>query len=266
MAGQVAPRTTDPTVPGDATAPTERPTPGDVLVSGGGAPVTVFAPGLGASTAETRPFGSGVAGTRVFLTFHSRTYADLADELRRAADAAGARRAVGVSLGAGAIMRLIATAPDRFERLVLVLPASLDSPRPDAVVRRIVAAADLIDSANAGELARALLDLQPPSVRHRPDARTWARTRATELAGTPAGDQLRAFAGQPPLSDRGVLAACSTPVLVLGQEGDDLHPASCARDVAAALPRSELEIFPPGGLLWAHRRAVRARISGFLAD
>ena len=131
MAGQVAPRTTDPTVPGDATAPTERPTPGDVLVSGGGAPVTVFAPGLGASIAETRPFGSGVAGTRVFLTFHGRTYADLADELRRSADAAGARRAVGVSLGAGAIMRLIATAPDRFERLVLVLPASLDSPRPD---------------------------------------------------------------------------------------------------------------------------------------
>jgi 3-oxoadipate enol-lactonase len=253
----VAGGTTGPTDPGDAQP--------DLLVSGGGLPVTVFAPGLGASFAETRPFGSGVSGTRAFLAFRGLTYGDLAGELRRVADSVAATRAVGVSLGAGAIIRLLATSPDRFERIVLVLPSGLDKPRSSAVVRRIVAAADLIEAGDAGALADALLDLQPVAVRSRDDVRTWARQRATELAGSSAGRQLHAFAAQVPLAARAVLGDCRARALVVAQEGDDIHPVDVAQTIAAALPDSELEIFPPGGLLWSHRPAVRARISEFLA-
>ncbi len=251
--------------------------------------MTVFAPGLAASVAETRPFGSGVVGTRVFLEFRGLTYARLASELRRVADGAGATRALGVSLGAGALMALVAQQPDRFERLVLVLPAGLDTPRPDPVVRRLRHAADLavgladehpdglgpdglgpddLDPddlhADADDLADALLGLQPPAARERPDVVAWSRQRAREIVGTPAVAALRAFADQVPLADRAVLASCRVPVLVLGQEGDDAHPVSVARDVADSLPAAELEVLPPGGLLWSHRAAVRDRIAGFL--
>ena len=38
-------------------------------MTGPGEPVTVFAHGLAGSIDETRPFGSGVRGSRVFLHF-----------------------------------------------------------------------------------------------------------------------------------------------------------------------------------------------------
>ena len=65
----------------------------EYVVTGNGPPVTVFAHGLAGSIPETRPFGSGVDGTRVFLHFRGHgassapvgtcTYAALADELVR---------------------------------------------------------------------------------------------------------------------------------------------------------------------------------------
>src|SRR5204863_8641281 len=70
------------------------------LVVGTGAPVTVFAHGLGGSIVDTRPLASGVDGTRVFLHFrgHGATtvtsggysYDDLVTELLTVADAFGA--------------------------------------------------------------------------------------------------------------------------------------------------------------------------------
>ncbi|MGW0228234.1 alpha/beta fold hydrolase [Actinopolymorpha singaporensis] len=251
------------------TASNDEPRPRYVL-TGNGRPTTVFAPGLGGSVEQTRPFGSGVLGTRAFLEFHcaqSLTYGDLAASLRRIADDTGASRAVGVSLGAGAILHVLAATPDRFERAVLLLPAALDHPRPAWVATRMRAAADRIDGADRGDVdavAAALRDLQPASVRDRPEVVTWARDRARALAGPAFARVLRAFADQQPVADRGVLARCTAPVLVVGQGGDDAHPAGVARETAAALPNAELEVFPPGGLLWEHRAAVRARISAFL--
>jgi 3-oxoadipate enol-lactonase len=107
---------------------------------GSGEPVTVFAGGLGATIAETRVLGSGVRGTKVFFDFrgHGTTgmpadgdwsYDALAGDLRRVADAYGATRAVGVSMGAAAILQLLADEPDRFSRNVFYLPAILDEPR-----------------------------------------------------------------------------------------------------------------------------------------
>jgi 3-oxoadipate enol-lactonase len=240
----------------------------------------VFAHGLAGSIAETRPFGSGVRGTRAFFHFRghggaapaTRTplerwgHADLAAELRMVADDTQATRAVGLSLGAGAILRLLADTPDRFERVILLLPASLDTPRPDSVVRRMHAAADLVDRRDHEGLASALRDLQPEVARSRPDVVAWSRERAQALAGTPIAQVVRAFSRQPPLTDRKVLARCVVPVLVIGQAGDAAHPAEVAREVAAAFPRGELSVFPPGGLLWAHRNQVRERITEFLND
>lgn len=250
------------------------------LLTGAGRPVTVFAHGLAGSIAETRPFGSGVRGTRAFFHFRGHggappvtdtppeewSHADLAAELRMVADDTEATRVAGLSLGAGTILRLLADTPDRFDRVVLLLPASLDNPRPDSVVRRMRAAADLVDRRDHEALASALRELQPEVARGRQDVVAWSRERAQALAGTPVAQVVRAFSRQPPLADRKVLARCVVPVLVIGQDGDDAHPAEVAREVAAAFPRGELTVFPPGGLLWAHRQRVRARITEFLND
>ncbi|MET9020742.1 alpha/beta hydrolase [Actinopolymorpha sp. NPDC004070] len=239
------------------------------VLTGSGSPTTVFAPGLGGSVEQTRPFGSGVRGTRAFLEANEKsgqhlTYADLAGDVRRIADELGAARAVGVSLGAGAILRLLATAPDRFERVVLLLPAALDRPRSARIATRMRAAAGDADRGDVDAVAAALRALQPASARDRADVVAWSRDRARALAGPAFARVLRAFADQQPLADRGVLTGCTAPVLVVGQDGDEAHPADVARETAAALPNAELVVFPPGGLLWEHRAATRERISAFL--
>jgi pimeloyl-ACP methyl ester carboxylesterase len=247
-----------------------------VWVTGSGTPVTVFAHGLAGSVAETRPFGGGVRGTRVFFHFRGYgesppppphwSYDDLAADLAEVADATDASRAVGVSLGAGAILRLLAQHPQRFERLVLVLPAALDRPRPAAVCRRLVAAADAVEAGDLGGLRDAVLAMQPSTVRARPEVVAWAERQARRLVGTSVAQAFRAFADASPLgpSGRRALAACHAPTLVLGHEADDAHPVAVAEEVAAALPRGEVEVYAGGSLLWDHRAAVRERVSAFL--
>jgi pimeloyl-ACP methyl ester carboxylesterase len=57
------------------------------------------------------------------------SYAALTRDLRTVADTYGATRAVGVSMGAAAILGVLADEPDRFSRSVFYLPAILDEPR-----------------------------------------------------------------------------------------------------------------------------------------
>ena len=76
-------------------------------------------------------------GTKVRFCFrghaHSDTpepghyrFADFASDVEAVSTAYGATRAVGTSLGAGAITHLLGSDPDRFERVVFLLPAALD--------------------------------------------------------------------------------------------------------------------------------------------
>ena len=161
----------------------------EYLVTGAGEPVTVFAHGLGNGIAETRPLGSAVTGRQVFFQFrgHGRssapdgrwTYADLARDLRAVADLTGATRALGVSLGAGALCRLLADDPDRFERVVLFLPAVLDEPRPAGPRPARPRLLEAIEAGDAGEVARALAAEIPADLRNTP-----GRLGATSASGS----------------------------------------------------------------------------------
>ena len=107
-----------------------------MLRTGQGKPATVFVHGLAGSIDDTRPFASGVTGTRWFVHLRSHggtgspdtpwTYAGLALELSAVAAATGASRGLGVSMGAGALLSLAVSEPGRLDRLVLVLPACVD--------------------------------------------------------------------------------------------------------------------------------------------
>lgn len=82
-----------------------------VLRVGQGSPVTLFPPGQGCSTAETRVWGDGVVGTQVFFEYERSGQVDQIRHLRRQADRDAAEvvaladehratGAVGVSRGA----------------------------------------------------------------------------------------------------------------------------------------------------------------------
>jgi pimeloyl-ACP methyl ester carboxylesterase len=245
------------------------------VVTGAGDPTTLFVPGLAQSIADTRPFGSAVEGTRVFVDLRGHggsaapaseagwTYDGLADDVRAVADAVGATRALGVSLGAGALLRLIAGEPDRFERVVLALPGPLHGDRDPAVLAVTDALADAVEGNDPIAMGRDLVLLQPESARARSDVRLWARRHAAELSGTGVPGALRHLPRQPVVESPDSLAAVTASVLVLAQRGDDVHPVAAAEELAAAIPGARLEI-SDGPWIWGGRSMLREIVSGFL--
>jgi pimeloyl-ACP methyl ester carboxylesterase len=166
-------------------------------------------------------------------------------------------------MGAGALLSLAVSEPGLLDRLVLVLPASVDrvgSGRTPSAARAI---ADAIDGEDLGALTTLLVEELPQP----PDAAMleWVHRRSRRLLGSSVGRGFRDLTLDVPVADRGALAAVDVPVLVIGAEGDPVHPPSVARELAEALPRGRPLVFPPGGLLWAHRAALREEISGFLS-
>src|SRR5881398_144915 len=107
-----------------------------VEVDGEGDPVTILAHGLTNSCRELADLTPLVAGTKIRFCFrghgHSSSpesgyrFADFARDLEAVADRYEADVAIGTSLGAGAICNLVTRSPDRFRKLVLLLPAGLD--------------------------------------------------------------------------------------------------------------------------------------------
>ncbi len=248
--------------------------PVDCLVTGSGGPVTVFAHGFAGSIAETRPFGSGVAGSRVFFHFRGHgdsadtdepwTYTGLEGELRAVRDTYAATRALGLSLGAGAVLSAAVHNPGEFERIVLVLPAAIDEPRGHSAVERVEAMAQRADAGDVEGLAWLLLDAQPTSLWEHRSVRVWAHQQAQRLCGDRLRGAIRQIPTLHPLKDRSELAAVTCPVLVIGQHGDDAHPVRVVRQIAEGLPAAETEIFPPGGVPWTRRGALRQLIADFL--
>nr|BFE63664.1 3-oxoadipate enol-lactonase [Dactylosporangium thailandense] len=244
------------------------------LVTGEGDPVTVFAHGLGSGIAETRPLGSAVRGRKVFFQFRGHgqsaapggvwTYADLARDLRAIADLGGATRALGVSLGAGALTRLLADNPGRFERAVFFLPAVLDAPRAAAAQERLSALLEAIEAGDAASVADVISQEIPAQLRNSPPVWAFLRQRLDQLMRDGLAAGLASLPEQAAVTDRDDLAAVSAECLVIGCRGDDLHPVSVAEQLAGALPKAELHIYDRPGIVWTQRADLRTRISDFL--
>ena len=166
-----------------------------------------------------------------------------------------------VSLGAGALGRILAEQPDRFERVALVLPAAFDRPSPGERLPALAAAAA---GGDTGALATALLTAQPGELRGHPALTAWATGRATVLAGPEFAAAVHALRTQAPVPDPAALADCRARVLVIAQDGDEAHPVAAAEALTAAVPGATLKVFGPGGLLVRHRAAVRELLVDFL--
>jgi pimeloyl-ACP methyl ester carboxylesterase len=250
----------------------------EYLVTGAGEPTTVFAHGLAGGIPDTRPLGSAVTGRKVFLHLrgHGRsvapdgrwTYADLADDVRAVADHTGATRALGVSLGAASLCRLLADDPHRFERLVFFLPAVLDQPRSGPSRARI---ADLARAAAAPDdrpAVRVVTDEVPAAFRNTPAARAFVAARVAALRHEGMSRLLLGMVAEvaTPVEAGGldVLRRVTAPALVLATRNDPAHPLDVAERLAATLPAATLHVYDQPGVLWSHRADLRNRISDFL--
>lgn len=247
------------------------------LVVGTGQPVTVVAHGLGGSPADTRPLVGAVAGTKVFPSArgHGPTpvgegpydYALLGRDLEAVADEHGVTRAVGVSMGAGALLSLLARRPDRFDRVVLLLPAALDRPRTDEAVARVQGLADALDAADEAAVAAAVGQELPEELHAVPGVPQYLAARTRFLLSSPGvAVAVRSLPHVTPVADRSALAAVTAEVLLLAQEDDPLHPAQVARDLAAVLPRARLVVFEQAGAAVRERARLRSLVGDFLGQ
>ena len=240
---------------------------------GRGNPVTLVVHGLGATEGEARIPASGLPGTRVVVTLPSHgsaadapagywRYERIASDVMSIADQVGASRAVGVSLGAGALTRIAADCPGRFERLALLLPAALDQPRDLAATRALLRLAESVEAASADGGAR-LRELVASEIPEEIDVGDYITRRASALLRL--GDALRELPEQNVVDEAARLAPVTSEVLVVGATGDPLHPAEVAKDVAAAFPHGRLELLPSAAPMLTHRAELRRLLATFLS-
>lgn len=198
---------------------------------------------------EARGHGSAPLPTRP-------GYDELADDLERVADEHEATRALGVSLGAHTVLRLLTRRPDRFDRVVLFLPAALAEP-PERRDGLLAALRDR-DVERVEDWVRG----EVPDV---PGTAAYVGARSSYLLSSSGLDVLLEGLVEAPVPDPSLLGRVSADVLVLAQEGDPVHPAQVGRELAAALPRASLVVFEQAGAAWRERARLRELISAHLA-
>jgi pimeloyl-ACP methyl ester carboxylesterase len=246
-----------------------------VEVDGAGEPVTVLAHGLTNSCTELAAFTPMVPGTKVRFCFrghgHSSVapagayrFADLARDLLAVADAYGATGAVGTSMGAGAITHVLGESPDRFERVVFLLPAALDVPLVEHEgYDRTARILETLEKEQAIEAIlsdpdRAQLYVQAPWLREL-DMVMWQDMNPIGLARA-----IREVVRDTAIADRELLRKVQVPVLLICREDDSIHPADLGRALADLLPRSELIVLASDQELMVSIPMLVERVSAFL--
>jgi 3-oxoadipate enol-lactonase len=249
-----------------------------VEVDGAGDPVTVLAHGLTNSCMELAAFTPLAPGTKVRFCFrghgHSGTpepghyrFEDFAGDVDAVATAFGATRAVGTSLGQGAITRLLATRPDRFERLVFVLPAALDVVLGDGALADFDRTADLLERLPRDQAVERILEGSGRSddYAERPWLRDVDMLLWQDLQPLGVARSIREVTRDVAIGDRELLRAVTAPTLVIAREGDAIHPAELARVMVAIMPNAELVMLGSEDELYAAIPMLVERVAAFLA-
>jgi pimeloyl-ACP methyl ester carboxylesterase len=154
--------------------------------------------------------------------------------------------------------------PDRFDRLVLVLPAGLD--RRFRYQDRMLRTAELIEGRSKEEAIEAIL-ADPDRVRNYlqyPFLRDMDRALMADLNPVGVPRAIREIIGDTPLRDREDLRAVTAPTLVIAREGDDIHPAEVARVIVGTMPNAELIMFPDGRSMYEGIPMILERVRTFL--
>jgi len=244
-------------------------------VEGDGEPITVFAHGLTNNRNELAAFTPLVPGTKIRFDFrghgHSTSpasgyrFEDFARDVDVVADTFGAKVAVGTSLGAGALGHLVCRVPDRFERMLWLLPAGLDVPFP--LASRYHALAGELEGKTPGEALEAVFSdpsgmaehLQTPW-RLEYDRMLWHHDDPDGLARA-----IHGVVDHWPIPDRDLLREVRIPTLIVCVGGDELHPVELGRIFEDLMPNAELIEFASQEELFGQIPSLVARVSAFIA-
>lgn len=247
-------------------------------VIGSGRPVTVFSHGFAGSIRDTRPFGTGIRGTKVFphMPGHGGNpspgpgwdYSTLADSLAGVLKRTQADQALGVSMSAGALARLITEgtpAALKLKKVAFVLPASWTAP-PEHLLEHFEDYTQMlrrsVERGDEEALSQALLEREAPEVRSMPEAQMFARARAHAIITTDLKDGI-GLACRIAVEHPERASEFTGDVLVLTHADDSSHPVEIAERYAAAFPQARLEVLPRGSILWRGRREVRHILGEF---
>jgi 3-oxoadipate enol-lactonase len=247
-----------------------------VEVDGEGEPVTVVAHGLTNNRNELAALTPLVPGTKVRFDFrgHGRSsapetgygFADFARDLDAVARAYGATRAVGTSLGAGTLAHIVSRDPDRFDRMVWLLPAGLDMPFP--FKERYGELAAGLDGKTPDEALDAVLS-DPRNVaqyvqapwKAEVDRLMWDHEHPDGVARA-----IRGVIEDRPVADRELLRAVTASVLMICVEGDEIHPVALGRILHDLMANSELLVYPSEGALFEAIPEIVQRVGAFLCE
>jgi pimeloyl-ACP methyl ester carboxylesterase len=245
-----------------------------VEVDGDGGPVSVLAHGLTNSCRELADLTPLVPGTKVRFCFrghgHSSSpetgyrFADFARDLDAVAAAFGARIALGTSLGAGAIGHLMVRQPDRFDKIVLLLPAGLD--RAFQYKDRMLRTAALIEGKSQQEAIETIL-ADPERVANyleMPWLRDFDRRLLAGLNPVGVPRAIREVIEDWPIRERSELRSITAPTLIIAREGDVIHPAEVARVLADLMPNAELMMFDDAFQMYTGIPQIVERVGAFV--
>ena len=245
-----------------------------VEVDGAGEPVAVVAHGLTNSCRELAALTPLMPGTQARFCFrghgHSSSpergyrFADFARDVLAVGDAYEATVAMGTSLGAGAITHAVASDPDRFEKLVFLLPAGLDL--PFQYHDRMLRTADLIEGRSREDAIEAILS-DPERLANYVQY-PWLRDLDLQLTAdlNPVGvpRAIREIIEDQPIKDREEMRAVTAPTLLICREGDVIHPAEVGRILAEIMPNAELILFEDGMQMYEAIPQLITRVRDFI--
>jgi pimeloyl-ACP methyl ester carboxylesterase len=247
--------------------------------SGDGRPLLLLH-GLGADRSQVRaalPPPEGYQGFYPDLPGHGKTplqatsaelgFDQFAALMLNMLDRLEIERAVigGISMGSAIALRLAVDAPERCAGLVLVRPSWLDGPaRPHlAIVERIGHWQE-----QAPQDAAVLLEADAEYTelcRRNPAAASSVRGLLTRPQARAAAAVLGAMVADRPFHHLATLGSIKVPALVIGNDGDPLHPAQIAGALARALPGARLAMVPSRYLeAERHLAALRVELRSFL--
>jgi 3-oxoadipate enol-lactonase len=245
-----------------------------VEVDGQGEPVIVLAHGLTNSCRELSTLTPLIPGTKVRFCFrghgHSSSpeagyrFADFAGDVEAVADAYGADVAFGTSLGAGAIAHLVARQPDRFRKLVFLLPAGLD--QPFQYKERMRRTASLVEGRSLEEAIEAVLG-DPERLANYvqyPWLRDFDRQMLADLNVVGVPRAIREVIEDWPLQDREDMRKVAAPTLLICREGDVVHPAVVGRVLSEIMPNAELIMFEDGMSMYSAIPQLVERVREFV--
>jgi pimeloyl-ACP methyl ester carboxylesterase len=248
---------------------------------GAGTPL-VFQHGLGGDTAQPLGLLQPPAGVRL-VAFDCRghgqtppgpedalTFETMAADWCALLDHLGLAHAIagGISLGAALALHLALHHPERVRALVLVRPAWLEGPLPEAnralyaSLARLIRERGVVDARPAFTALPAFRGLQQESPAA---AEAFLRQFDSEVAEA-AVARLERLPAQAP-HPRALWGALRVPALVVACRDDRLHPFELAQELAAGLPGAEFgEVASRYGDPARHAADVRTAIERFVAQ